>query len=137
MKSMNGKVIAIVRIRGTVGVRKSIAETLSRLRLKKVNNCIVLRVNSSYDGMLRKCKDFVAYGELDESMLNKLLTKNGLENFANGLSDGKDQNELKEHMPIRLHPPRHGFKNTKKSFVSGGSLGYMGTAINELIGRMI
>lgn len=137
MSSMNNKVVAVIRIRGTVGVRKSIAETLERLRLKKVNNCIVLRVNDSYAGMLKKCKDFVAYGELDENMLSRLLTKNGLEKYISEISEGKAQKELKEHMPIRLHPPRHGFKSTKKSFRSGGSLGYMGPAINALISRMI
>ncbi|MGA3020674.1 MAG: hypothetical protein ABSD68_01865 [Candidatus Micrarchaeales archaeon] len=40
-------------------------------------------------------------------------------------------------MPLRMHPPRHGYEGIKKDFKSGGALGYRSNGINELIRRMI
>ncbi|MCL4371695.1 uL30 family ribosomal protein [Candidatus Marsarchaeota archaeon] len=137
-KSIKNKLIGVVRIRGTVNVRGSIAETLERLRLKHVNNCTILKVSDSYEGMLNKCNNYVAYGELSEDTLGKLLKKAGFDAAPKELIEGKaDMSKLKELMPIRLHPPRHGYKSTKLGFKQGGNLGYMGDEINGLIKRMI
>ena len=38
---------------------------------------------------------------------------------------------------FRLHPPKGGWKSTKKPFVRGGALGYRGKAINDLVRRMV
>jgi len=39
---------------------------------------------------------------------------------------------------FRLHPPKGGFKGSvKKPYNAGGELGYRGSAINDLIMRMI
>ena len=53
------------------------------------------------------------------------------------LSGKIDAAKLKELMPFRLHPPRHGFRSTKLSIKQGGNLGYNGEKINALITRMI
>ncbi|MCL5100115.1 MAG: uL30 family ribosomal protein [Candidatus Marsarchaeota archaeon] len=135
--SLNNKLVAIVRIRGRVNVRGSIAETLERLNLKRVNNCALVRVNDSYYGMIKKCNDYVSYGEIDAAILAKMLKKNGISADAKALVDGGDLAAIKDAMPFRLHPPRHGFRSTKLGFRQGGNLGYMGDAINGLINRMI
>ncbi len=137
--SLDNKLVAVVRIRGRVNVRGDITETLSRLNLKKVSNCTLIKVTDSYNGMLDKCKDYVAYGEIDEPTLTKLLERHKTEGLdAKGLMEGKfDAKKLKEHVPFRLHPPRHGYKSTKLAFSQGGSLGYMGSDINKLIARMV
>ena len=36
------QLLAVIRVRGTVKVRASIAETLDRLRLKRVNNLVLI-----------------------------------------------------------------------------------------------
>ncbi len=136
-KSLNNKLVAVVRIRGRVNVRGSIAETLTRLNLKRVNNCALVRVTDSYYGMIKKCNDYVAYGEIDTETLAKLLKKNGIDVDAKTMVEGGDLAAVKDTMPFRLHPPRHGFRSTKLGFKQGGNLGYMGGAINGLIGRMI
>ena len=136
--SIEGKLIAAVRIRGRVNVSHDIAETLNRLNLKRVSNCVLIKVNSSYSGMLATAKDRIAYGELDKDTLSMLLAKYAKDFDAQELIDGKrDVKELKEKMPFRLHPPRHGYKNTKLSHSQGGSLGYLGPGVNGLIKRMI
>ena len=135
---LKGKLVVAVRIRGRVNVRGDITETLNRLNLKRVSNCALIKVNDSYLGMLKKGSNHIAYGEVDEDTLKKLVAKFALNVDPVGLLNGKvDVNDLKERMPLRLHPPKHGYKNTRLSFNQGGSLGYMGSAINGLISRMV
>lgn len=138
-RTLNDKLVAVVRIRGTVNVRGDITETLKRLNLKHVSNCTVIKVNDSYDGMLKKVSNHVAFGEIDETTLEKLLTKHAEGAFtAKQVMEGKyDTEKFMELVPFRLHPPRHGYKSTKLNVNQGGSLGYMGPKINELIGRMV
>lgn len=136
--TLDNKLVSVVRVRGRVNVRSDITETLNRLNLKRVNNCVLLKVTNSYMGMLNKCHNHVAYGEVNEEALAKLLAKYAPDAKAKDVIDGKyDINKLKEMMPFRLHPPRHGYKSTKLSFTQGGSLGYQGEAINSLIKRMV
>ena len=136
--SINNRLVAIVRIRGRVNVRSDITETLNRLRLKRVNNCALIKVTDSYHGMIEKCSNYVAYGEIDEPTLSKLISKRGAGLDAKELLNGTfDQKKLSESMPLRLHPPRHGFKSTKLNVKQGGDLGYLGTKINALISRMV
>ena len=37
---------------------------------------------------------------------------------------------------LRLHPPRKGYKTTKRTFPQGGALGYYGQEINTLLYKM-
>ncbi|MDE1833420.1 MAG: uL30 family ribosomal protein [Candidatus Micrarchaeota archaeon] len=136
--NLKDKVIAVVRIRGRVNVRHDITETLNRLHLKRVSNCAIIKVTESYDGMLQKCNDYVAFGEINEEILAKLLEKSDIKATPKEILAGKaDMKEINEHMPFRLHPPRHGYKSTKLAFNQGGNLGYMGEEINGLIKRMV
>jgi len=133
--------VAAVRVRGTVKVRWNIAKTLNRLRLRHVNNLVLLKPTESIMGMLQNCKDFITFGEVDKETLSALAAK---------ASDKADDAKLVElllngekapaeliKMPIRLHPPRHGYEGIKKGFSQGGSLGYRGEKINKLINRML
>jgi large subunit ribosomal protein L30 len=38
---------------------------------------------------------------------------------------------------FRLHPPRKGYENIKKTFAESGTLGYRGDKIGDLIKKMI
>jgi large subunit ribosomal protein L30 len=136
------KLLAVIRVRGKVKVRQSIAETLDRLRLKNVNNLVLVSAgNSSYLGMVRKCKDFVTYGEVDKEALAKLLSAKSIkveDNAVDSLLSGeKTVKELSIEMPIRMHPPKHGYEGIKKGYKDGGALGYRSKEINKLIQRML
>jgi len=88
--------------------------------------------------MLNKCSNYVAYGEINDEILQKLLKRGNIEADSKELAAGKYEiRKLNEQMPVRLHPPRHGYKSTKLNFKQGGSLGYMGLEINKLITRMV
>ncbi|MFX0074666.1 MAG: uL30 family ribosomal protein, partial [Candidatus Hermodarchaeota archaeon] len=66
-----------VRIRGAPGMKGKILDTLKMLRMHKVNHGVLLWGNLSYMGMLQKCKDYIAYGEIDEKTLLRLLRTRG------------------------------------------------------------
>ena len=111
---------AIIRITGEVGLRKDIIETLNRLRLRKKYSCIIIeKPNKEQLGMIKKVRDFVAYGDVEEKIYKKLVEKRRtkIKNF------------------FRLHPPRGGIK-TKIHFPKG-ALGDHKEKINELIERML
>jgi large subunit ribosomal protein L30 len=82
--------------------------------------------------MIKKVKDYVTYGEIDDETEKLLVEKRG--------EKTKDK-EGKEVMKkfFRLSPPRKGFgrKGIKFAFSQGGALGYRGTKINDLIKRML
>ncbi len=129
--------IAAVRVRGRVKVRREIEETLLRLNLKRVNNCTIVPSNDSYAGMLHKCESYIAYGEIEDKVLNMLLSKRA-RRTAEPLKEGTNrQEELNGVVPFRLKPPRHGYRSIKRHYKQGGSVGYMGGAINRLLERMI
>ena len=119
--------ITAIRIRGDVGLKKPVRETLFRLRLRRKYACIVLeKPTKEQIGMIEKMKDFVAFGEIDEAMYKKLVD-------ARGLKDG--EGKLKPF--FRLHPPRKGIDAKKHFGVGKGVLGNHGKEIKKLIERML
>jgi len=118
--------IAIIRVRGNVGVRSDIANTLSLLRLYKKNNCVIVPDTYTYRGMITKVRDYVTYGNIDDETL-KLLDKNPTRRVYN------------EILHFRLNPPKKGFgrKGIKLPFTKGGALGDRKDKINDLIRRML
>jgi len=117
--------IAIIRIKGQIGLKREIVETLYRLRLRKKYVCVVLEKPTKEQlGMLKKVKDFVAFGEIDAATYKELKEKRGKK------VDGK----LKPF--FRLHPPRGGIESKKHFGVGKGVLG-KNAKINELIRRML
>jgi large subunit ribosomal protein L30 len=138
--------IAIIRISGLVKVRGKIEETLTRLRLGRKFVCILIdEKDKTKMGMLKKVKDYVAFGEIEKGMLTRLIEKRGKridkkeikepEKIAEAiLKDKKMPKELKPF--FRLHPPRKGLKSSKKQFPRG-VLGNHKQDINKLIERML
>ena len=70
----NGK-FAVIRIRGLIGVERSIDDTLIKLRLYKKNCCVVVPKNAGYLGMIKKVKDYVTWGDIDENTYKSLIEK--------------------------------------------------------------
>lgn len=117
---------AIIRIKGMVGIRGDVEETLDRLRLRRKYACVVLDLTPETVGMLKKVKEFVAYGNIDEATYKELVSKRGKKD-----SEGK----LKPF--FRLHPPRGGIDSKKQFGVAKGVLGDNKESINKLILRML
>jgi large subunit ribosomal protein L30 len=147
-KVSKGALFAVIRLRGPVGIRKGIRDTLVMLRLDRVNHCVLVPANPSYKGMLHKAEECVTWGEINDKTLEKLIFKRGKiagedveKAKAAGLSkkilsDNKAIKEAEMKPVFRLSPPSKGHKSVRK-FYPRGDLGYRGEKINELLKRMI
>ena len=154
------KCLAVVRIRGTVNVRKEIEDTLRMLNLERNCHATLIDDRPSFLGMLRKAQNVITWGEVSKETIALLLRKRGrivgnrkltdeyvkkigydsLDALAEAIYNLKVKlKDLPGVKPVfRLHPPRKGYKGTvKKSYSTGGETGYRGEAINDLIRRMI
>ena len=155
---------AVVRIRGLSGARPDVEKTLYLLRLRRRFAASIYHDSlPGIYGMLKKVENWATWGEIDRETLLLLLRRrgrilgdkpltdewvreklglSGLEELADKLLKGElHYHRLEEYgvKPFfRLHPPRGAFKNSiKRHYGDKGELGYRGSAINELLKRMI
>ena len=152
----------VVRVRSDVGVEHSIKETMHMLNLTRVNHATIIPQRPQYAGMLQKAKDYVTWGQVDESTIATLIAERGrlmgdkpvtdaivkaetdfknIKEFAASIAAGEASTKsINDMKPVfRLHPPRgsKGWGGIKRHFTVGGALGYRGEAITDLAGRMI
>jgi len=118
--------IAIIRIRGQVGLKRDDAETLSRLRIRRKYACVVLKPTKENLGMIKKVRNLVAYGEIDDETYKELVK-----------TRGRKDKEGKLKPFFRLHPPRRGIESRRHFGVGKGVLGDNKEKINDLIRRML
>lgn len=151
------KMLAVVRIRGNIGVRREFKDALKILRLRDMNNCVVVPDNPSNRGMMKKVRNYVTFGEINFESFLAMLGKRGrvkgkrldgntvketgydsVEQLAKEIFEGKAKLKKVDSLePVfRLTPPSGGFKSTRTHYPKG-DLGYRGDAINDLIKRMI
>lgn len=157
------KLYAIIRIRGYAGTPWYIQDHLEKLRLKRRFNAMIYPEDNGILGRVRTVQSYVTWGELNYEGLKLLLTRlytiNGIrverdldllksklklenfESFVNAIFEGKLLlHKLDDYfkLPIRLHPPRGGFKGKiNRPYGQKGEFGYRGEKINELIRRMV
>jgi len=154
------KCICAVRVRGTISASRDVRETLKILHLTRNNYAVLIDNRPSFIGMLKAAQNFITWGETSKEIVHMLITKKGrlvgnkklTEEYAQ-TAGFKSLDELAEAIfncrveylklpnvqPVfKLHPPTKGFKGKiKKSYGTGGELGYRGEKINELIKRMV
>ena len=154
-------VFCVVRIRGSIGVQKEIKDTLRMIHLTRVNHSVFVNENSeSYRGMLKRVKDYIAWGKIDKDTIKLLLEKRAkmvgnkplskdflkslgfddLDKFAEAIVNNEvDYNKIEGVKPLfRLSPPKNGYKGTKRGYKEGGSLGFRdGENMGSLIRRMV
>ncbi len=161
MKSMNGKMIAVLRIRGEVGVREPIKKAMDLMKLHRKNRVVLIKNTPSNLGMINKVKDYCTFGEVDAEIVKELLEKRGrlpgnkqltaeylkkeaktdVDSLSKSLVEGKaslkDIPGLKRY--FKMHPPIGGFERggIKHSYAAGGALGYRGKEMVKLIQKMI
>jgi len=109
--------IVVIRISGQVDVDEKRKSILNAFGLKKKYSCILIKDESQLPVLL-KIKDLVAYGELDEKLLENLKKRSKGKYFA-------------------LHPPIGGLRKSSKLPWPQGLLGNERKEINKLLERMI
>lgn len=150
------KLVAVVRIKGTIKVPMDVRETLERLNLKRKNWMAFYYDSPSVRGMIKRAGRYVAWGEVeDQNLLQELLKKRGrlrgdrrldqkaldelgckgIEELASGIMNG----ELKTYRDkglvniFRLTPPSGGLPRAGSS----PRWGYYGSDISNLISCML
>lgn len=106
--------LAVIRLRGNIGIRKELSDTMKMLGLRRVNTLAILPRTDSIIGMIKKVEDFVAWGELSKEL----------------------EERLKGKKVFRLNPPKKGLRSIKLRYPKG-DLGYRGKEIDDLIKRMM
>jgi len=158
---MEKKKIAVIRVRGTIGLKREARDTFRLLKLFKKNYCTIIDNTPTYIGMLTKIKDYATWGEVDEKTFKELLEKRAkvvgnkrltqdyikqktnldFNTFSKEFFESKKKLKDIPGMKgfFRLAPPRKGFerKGIKLPFSLGGALGYRKDKINDLLQRMI
>lgn len=152
--------IAVIRVRGNVGISKELEETFRQMHLTRKNHATLILNSPSSEGMLRKVKDYATWGEASLEIVAELLTERGMLSGNRRLTEDYvkdslgyeslaalakevyetrvDLRNLKGVKPLfRLHPPRKGFRGYTKRAYPKGELGYRGEEINSLLKRMI
>jgi len=153
--------LAVVQVRGILGMNRKFRDTLKLLKLTRKNSCVVVDNNPIYLGMLDKLKDYITWGEIDPDTFKLLLEKRGkitgdkslteaylkdkvnmnYDSFSKSFLEGKlklkDVPGMKTY--FRLKPPVRGFEagGIKTPYSMGGVLGYRKESINDLLRRMI
>lgn len=149
----------VIRVRGTTGVIRKIADNLDMLRLNRINHAVLVEETPSYEGMLQKGKDYITWGEVDAETVAEMIAKRGkivggakvtdeylkentdydsIEALAEALINSEVKLADLNIKPVfRLHPPRKGYEGIRFSYNEGGSLGYRGEEIKDLVKRMV
>jgi len=115
--------IAVILIRGLVGVRVDVKDALFSLNLRKKHACAIIEDTPTNRGMLKKVQDYTTFGIVSDEVLKELQTK-------------RTANEKNVYF---LAPPVGGFerKGIKNSFIVGGALGDRKEDINVLLKKMM
>lgn len=118
----DNKKIAVILVRGLIDLKQDVKDTLRMLNLQKKNACVIIDDNPVNRGMVKKCENYITFGEVSEEVIALLKEKRG--------TDSKFYS---------LHPPRGGFERNgiKKPFNLKGALGNRADKINDLIKKMI
>lgn len=156
-----------IQIKTQIRIAPRPKKTLSLLRLKQINNCVIVKNNQSIKNMFQNAKDYIAFGTISYELLRKLIYTRGfgkingtkvkltnenietafegkfkcIEELCEAIYHGKDdmKDVLRFLCPFKLNPPRGGFSNghKKRSFVQGGSTNDHKELLGELLERMI
>lgn len=152
---MSENKLAVVLIRGLVSISPDVKKTLELLRLQKKHVCVVLEDNEVNQGMLKRVKDYVTYGSIDEAFFAQIIEKRGetvgqedvkvdakkvaAEYFSGKVKLRDFETNYKLKPFFRLHPPIGGFerKGIKMPFAKGGVLGDRADKVSLLITKML
>ncbi len=152
--------VAVIRVRSSIGLRQEAKDTLAMLSLSRVNHAVVLDKRPTYLGMFQRAKDAITWGEIDAPTLSRLIRKRGrligdkpitdsyvskhskyktIDDYAKALVSQKEKALALPKMKkfFRLRPPSKGFRGSlKRTIQQKGELGYRGEDINALLKRM-
>ncbi len=138
--------LLVVNLHGQINSAKAVRQALNELWVAKKFSATVVTDDPTTVGMLRLCKDYIAWAPVDEGLLGDLLKKRGMVSTNRSLDQGslkqlgfKNHEELASKMTkeklrlsaiegilpfFRLAPPRGGFRlSMRRQSTEKGLLG--------------
>jgi len=151
--------LLVVNLHGSINSPSPIRKALNELKVAKKFSASVVADEPPTVGMLRLCKDYVAWTPLEEGLLAELLKKRGMVSAARNLDEAslkrlgyKNHGDLaakmvKEQVRLssiegvlpffRLAPPKGGFRRSlRRQSTEKGVLGN-NPGLEEIVRRMI
>ncbi len=151
--------ILVVNLHGAINSSAPVRKALNELRVAKKFSASVVPDDAPTVGMLRLCKDYIAWAPLEEALLGDLLKKRGMVSTSKPLDAAslkelgyKKHEELaarmvKEQLRLsavkgvvpyfRLAPPKGGFRaSLRRQYTEKGLLG-ANPKLEEIVRRMI
>ncbi|MEK6821219.1 MAG: 50S ribosomal protein L30 [archaeon] len=147
-----------IRIRGLKAVRVDIRAALDSLNLDRKHTCVFIDEKGK-EGMLKKVKDYVAYGPVKKETVVQLIQKRGrragdlriskewlsthkmvsVDALTDALISGKTTfSKLGMKPGFRLNSPKKGFeKGIKKPASLKGPLGFHAEGVDALLVQMM
>ena len=139
--------IIVIRISGLVNLTESVKENLYRFRLRRKYSAVIIKPNPQNLKILKKIRNFIAYGDIDKKTLSLLVESRGVPKDKKKKINPKEileQIEKKDPKSwdikpfFRLHPPRGGIDSKKHFGVTKRAvLGDNKNHINDLVRRML
>jgi len=151
--------LLVVNLHGMINVPGRTRTALEGLGITKKFSATVVSDDESTVGALKRCKDYIAWSEVDEATLLSLLKQKarisqrkrldegslrsiGFEDYeslaSKIIAGGGRLSSVKGMLPyFNLNPPKGGFKrSTRRQFREGGTLGF-NTELLGIVGRMV
>ena len=151
--------LLVVNIHGKINSPRAARQTLGELKVERRFTASVHTDDAQTTGMLRSCKDYLAWAPLERDVLATLLEKRGMlsetkklgadalpgfgvksydELAGKMLNEGLKLSSLKGVRPFfKLGPPRGGFKKSlRRQSSEGGVLG-KNPKLAEVVRRMV
>lgn len=129
------KILAVIRIRGSKQLRKKIANTMDNfLHLTRKNHLTFIIETPASIGWLQLCKDYVAFAEVSEATVKKVVEKKGritgdkpvaakdVDLIVKEIMSGKVTHKSFKKI-FRLNPPKGGFEGSIKLPYPEGAIG--------------
>ena len=152
-----------IRLKGEFGTPRPIQNVLDTIRLRRKFNAVLLEKTPSTIGMLRRAKDYVTWGEANQTDIVNLLRERGEFRSGGAVTDEGIREKIGEKSvqdlaaalvggkvslgalwqkglsPVfRLRRPSGGFEgSTKRAYGSRGELGKREAGFSSLLNRMV
>lgn len=153
------ELLLVLNLHGKINSTQAVRKALGELKVDKKFSASVVTDDDSTVGMLKLCKDYVAWSPIDEGLLATLLEKRGMVSTearldatalsALGYKKHSDlaNRMLKDHIRLsqvggvrpffRLSPPKGGFRRSlRRQYSEKGVLG-KNPSLPDLVRRMV
>ena len=151
--------LLVVNVHGSINSSAPVRKALNELRVAKKFSASIAKDDPATVGMLRLCKDYLAWCPVTEGLLADLLKKRGMVSASRMLDQAslkqlgyknheelaatmvKDQTRLSSVRGLlpyfRLAPPKRGFKRSlRRQYTEKGLLGD-NPELEEIVRRMV